>query len=860
MKPIHILHIEDDVDDVSMVKSLLTKAGVSFTQHVISTRKSLLKALDETNPDIILSDHSLPAFNSLEALQIVKDKNANLPFILVTGNTSEEFAVSVIKAGAEDYILKDRMQRLPSAIQKAIEKSLLNSSRLKLHEEAAKKIRESEAKYRYFFESSMDGILLTVTDGQILAANPAACAILQMTEEEICAAGRFGIADSTDPRLMQLIEERRRTGRAQGEVRLVRKDGSKIPCEITSTVVKDAYGQERTSMIFRDITHRKETEQSLISTTITLQQTLNVHEKIMKSSLDVICSVDAEGKFVTVSWASENIWGYSPQELCGTSYMDLVYDEDVERTRKTAASIMNGIVETNFENRYLHKDGQIVHILWSARWDEEDKLIYCIARDISFKKRLEKAIKIEKKRFEDLYLQAPSCMGILKGPDHVYEMANPLYLQLIDKKDIIGKTVKEVLPELESQGVFEFLNEVYSTGKSFSANEMLLKFDFQGTGELVDRYLNFIYQAHRNEDGDIDGILFFAIDVTEQVLSRRKIEGSEKKFRQIVETAQEGIWMIDENNVTVFVNKKMCEILEYSEDEMLGKTNLYFKSEEERKLAIQQIERRKKGIRETHEARFITKSGRNICTLVSTNAILDHDGRYKGALAMITDITEKKELQLQLLNEQINRQKQITRATLEAQEKERNYLGGELHDNINQILTAVRLQLMYCSENPEASKTLINNAQKSVESAMAEIRNLSQRLVTHRFGEDLFINMVNNLVQQLFGKEKVKIIVPHFDENVPNEIKLAMYRIIQEHLNNIVKHAQAQLISLNIWSNESIMTVIIEDDGIGFDLCQHRNGIGLTNIYNRVESYNGTVDIITEPGKGCKLEAVLPVS
>ncbi|SHE88695.1 hybrid sensor histidine kinase/response regulator [Flavisolibacter ginsengisoli] len=859
MKPINILHIEDDEEDVALVKLILNKAGISFTQTVISNKQSLLQALQENLPDIILSDHSLPAFNSLEALKLVRQKSIHLPFILVTGNTSEEFAVSLIKAGADDYILKDRMERLPSALWKALEKVELTFSKIKLQEEAAQKIRVSEAKYRSFFESSMDGMLLTITDGQILAANPAACALFQMTEEEICAAGRLALVDLSDPNVMKLIEERRRTGRAQGEVTFIRKDGKKFMAEITSAIIKDAFGQERTSMIFRDITERKKTEQRLIDTSKILRQTLDVHEKIMKSSLDVICSIDEEGKFVNVSAACEEIWGYTSLELYGKPYLNLVVEEDVEITMKSARSIMNGIVATNFENRYIHKDGSIVPMLWSGRWDENDKLMYCIAKDITDKKRLEKAFTIERQRFLDLYLQAPSCMGILKGSDYVYEMANPLYLQLIDKKDIIGKTVKEVLPELADQGIFELLDSVYQTGKTFFANEMLIKFDFYGTGELVDRYLNFIYQAHRNGEGQIDGIFFFVIDVTEQVLSRHKIEVSERKFRQIVETAQEGIWMIDEHNKTTFVNKRMCEILEYEEEEMLGKTNLFFKEEDEQEVALQQIERRKKGISETEESRFVTKSGRKICTQLSTNAIIDKDGTYKGALAMVNDITEKKELELQLFNEQINRQKQITRAALEAQENERNYLGGELHDNINQILAAVTLQLTFCYENFGSEKQMLNNAKQNVELAMSEIRNLSHKLVTHRFGEELLVPMINNLILQLFAPGMVKMDFSKFDENIATEIKLTLYRIIQEHLNNIIKHAMAQHIYISICSNDIATCVLMEDDGVGFNLNQYRNGVGITNIYNRVESYNGTVAINTEPGKGCKLKVVLPI-
>jgi PAS domain S-box-containing protein len=869
MKPINILHIEDDEDDVTLVKLVLNEAGISFSQTVVSSKQSLLNALQGPLPDIILSDHSLPAFNSLEALKIVKQKAENLPFILVTGNTSEEFAVNVIKAGADDYILKDRMQRLPSALLIALEKYELADAKRKLKEEIQRAIQEKETFTNGALNSLSSQIAVINSSGTIVKVNdPWNTFALNNGAESLekCGVGANyfdvcrGAGNAADDMANQVL-----VGIEKVFSKTLPEFYLEYPCHSPQEerwfyvrVMKFESIEPLVLIEHHNISNRKKAEHNLINSSHALKHSLNVHEKIMKSSLDVICSIDKDGKFVNVSAACEEIWGYTPPELCGRSYMDLVFEEDVEITIKAATAVMNGIVATNFENRYRRKDGSIVTVLWSARWDENDKLIYCIAKNITDRKKLEKAFEVERQRFYDLFLQAPSCMGILKGADYMYEMANPLYLQLIDKKDIIGKTVKEVLPEMESQGVFKILDSVYYTGKTFSANEMLVKFDFHGTGKLVDRYLNFIYQAHRNEGGDIDGILFFVVDVTEQVLSRQKIEANEKKFRQIVETAQEGIWMIDENNTTIFVNRKMCDILEYEEEEMLGKSNLFFKEEEEQKIALQHIERRKKGIKETHEAKFVTKSGRRICTQVSTNAVLDKDGMYKGALAMITDITEKKELQQQLVNEKINKQKQITRATLEAQEKERNYLGGELHDNINQILAAVKLQLSYSLENLTADKTVLVNAQKNVELAMEEIRNLSQKLVTHRFGEELFVPLVKNLVLQLFAPGMVTMNIAHFDESIANEIKLTLYRIIQEHLNNIIKHAGAQHITLSICSNTASISVMIEDDGIGFNLNQNRNGVGLTNIYNRAESYNGTITITTEPGKGCKLKAVLP--
>ncbi|PKQ46291.1 PAS domain S-box protein [Confluentibacter flavum] len=181
--------------------------------------------------------------------------------------------------------------------------------------------------------------------------------------------------------------------------------------------------------------------------------------------------------------------------------------------------------------------------------------IFHSIEDVTDKKQLELSLDIERQRFNDLYFQAPSCMGILKGPDHVYELANPLYLELIGVKNIIGKTVKEVLPELEAQGIFEILDTVYKTGEPFSANEMLVQFDHHRNGELIDTYLDFNYQANRDEEGTINGIHFFASDVTELVLARKKIEESRKRYKKLIENLPVATYSCDLEGRILLYNK-----------------------------------------------------------------------------------------------------------------------------------------------------------------------------------------------------------------------------------------------------------------------------------------------------------------
>ncbi|MGB8193447.1 MAG: PAS domain S-box protein, partial [Chitinophagaceae bacterium] len=236
----------------------------------------------------------------------------------------------------------------------------------------------------------------------------------------------------------------------------------------------------------------------------------------------------------------------------------------------------------------------------------------------------------------DMFSQAPASICLLRGPQHIFQLANDHYLQLISRKDIIGKTVREVLPEVEGQGLFELLDHVYTTGETFTAHERLTKVKISPTGKLVDLYSNFIYQPYRNAQNEIEGVFFFSQNVTEQVLLRKEIEKSEQQYRQIVETAQEGIWLVDSNHQTTFVNNKLCEIFGYEEKEIIGKNVSLFVKEGPKNLFCSK--------NENFEFQSVSKDGKDIWINISTNPIFGEDGNYKGALAMVSNITERKKL------------------------------------------------------------------------------------------------------------------------------------------------------------------------------------------------------------------------
>jgi DNA-binding response OmpR family regulator len=119
-RDLKILMLEDLPEDIGLIEHILRKEGIHFESRYADTKDEYVRALEEFHPDVILSDHALPQFNSVEALTICRKNSLNTPFILVTGTVSEEFAVSCLKQGADDYVLKSNLVRLPTAIINAL--------------------------------------------------------------------------------------------------------------------------------------------------------------------------------------------------------------------------------------------------------------------------------------------------------------------------------------------------------------------------------------------------------------------------------------------------------------------------------------------------------------------------------------------------------------------------------------------------------------------------------------------------------------------------------------------------------------------------------------------------------------------
>jgi PAS domain S-box-containing protein len=477
------------------------------------------------------------------------------------------------------------------------------------------------------------------------------------------------------------------------------------------------------------------------------------------------------------------------------------------------------------------------------------------------------------------------------------------------------------------------------------------------------------------------------LDISKRRTIEEHLKESEERYRIIVETAREGIWLLDEHHKTSFVNERMAQILGYEREEMLGKTPYEFTDEDKWKEIDIKFEKSKQGESEQYEFTLRKKDGEPVCLLIHSNPFM-RDGVYKGGLAMITDITARKEIERKLmeserkfrslvqnssdiitvhdenrcytyvspaitgtlgykpdfflgkdvidfiweadhqivlngfndlltkgvtdnvlyrvfhqngecrwlesrgrnmlddpticglvintrdvtdrvllqqaLDEQNKKnQKEITIAVIKTQESERSQIGQELHDNVNQVLTTIKLYNEMLRDGLGDPKELIPKSVQLLQGCIDEIRNISRLLSAPTIGRISLIDSIKELVDSINHTKKIEVNFSMTNpEHLPisQELHLAIYRIVQEKLNNIIKYADASIVSIKIEIKEKILHLIIRDNGKGFDLNNSLDGIGITNMRTRAENLNGTFEIVSEPSKGCVVEVRIPVT
>ena len=359
----------------------------------------------------------------------------------------------------------------------------------------------------------------------------------------------------------------------------------------------------------------------------------------------------------------------------------------------------------------------------------------------------------------------------------------------------------------------------------------------------------------------LTGVSVYFRDITDQRKADEKLEASEKHFRYTLDNMLEGIQIHDFNWRYVYVNDTLVKFSKYSREEMIGHTLM------EKYPGIDQTDLFKtlqqcmtERMTKHFETEFIFPDGTRADFELSIQPVPE------GIFILSIDITQRKKaqenlrsLEQEIVEQKIQEQKKMARAIISAHENERSYIGRELHDNITQILAGSKMYLGSAGNKDAKLKETIKYPVELIDSAIREIQSLTRIMVTPQGDinlEELIQLLLDNLAEATSIQSVFVYNVPGKD--IDNDLKLNIYRIIQEQVNNITKYAGSTKITVTIVADKQMIRILVADDGKGFDLAKKRKGIGISNMINRVESFNGKFAIESSPGNGCTIQIDIP--
>jgi PAS domain S-box-containing protein len=364
----------------------------------------------------------------------------------------------------------------------------------------------------------------------------------------------------------------------------------------------------------------------------------------------------------------------------------------------------------------------------------------------------------------------------------------------------------------------------------------------------------------RDKDGKPVRLIGATQDITERKKAEEILKASEEQYRHLFDNNPAGIVIWDITSLQIIeVNETAVREHGYSREEFLSRTiwdQFPPRHHEQLKIFIEKA-RAKPDFRSVTTSRYLNKSGEEIFLNIASHRI-----QYKGRpviLALATNVTEKVLLEKQLEHERVDKQQEITNAVISAQEHERHELGGELHDNINQILAGSLLYLGLAKKELNTEHPYLNEADSLINSAIVEIRKLSHTLIPPSLNESELLPAINDIIDITQKGSGLNITLHAFgidESSIPDKLKLSIYRIVQEQFNNILKHAQAKKVIVGLIHDKEKLVLSIKDDGIGFDTGKKAEGVGLMNIKTRASLFNGELSINSSPGQGCELRVL----
>ena len=344
------------------------------------------------------------------------------------------------------------------------------------------------------------------------------------------------------------------------------------------------------------------------------------------------------------------------------------------------------------------------------------------------------------------------------------------------------------------------------------------------------------------------------------------IKKANERYTYALKASSDAIWDMDVCKGTIYRSENFTTLTGYTKKEIVPSLDWFLHKihPHDRERVSNNVNScmQKKLTHWENEYQFMIADGSYKHLLDKAFAVYEN-GKLIRVIGGIQDMTESKRLEKKLLQEQVQKQRLINKATIQAQERERDRISRELHDNVNQLLMSAKLHIGAAKGAGEEQHNLLDKASEYLLMAVEEIRGLSKELNSNILANVGLQKSIDDIACGMMLSDKMKMKVDTDKEVIDMLVadqQLMLYRIIQEQTNNILKYAGCTEATISIHAKENNAALIISDNGKGFDKnAEHATGIGLINIFNRVNAYNGKVEIITSPGNGCTLNICFPI-
>jgi PAS domain S-box-containing protein len=649
----------------------------------------------------------------------------------------------------------------------------------------------------------------------------------------------------------RMLQRAEREGRAEHEGWRLRKDGSRFWADAVITALRGPRGELRGfAKVTRDMTARRRERESEALLAAMFERT----------ALGIVM-VDVSGRYLRANPQFVRMVGFGAEELSAMTVGDLAHPEDAGECWRILEDLVQGRrSHSEHEERYLRRNGQVIWVRNTAtRLPDADGRLRCViatVEDITERHRAHEALRESEARLQAFTSHSPAVM-FLKDREGRYRFVNARFLQRfgLRRDQVIGRTDAQLFTSAQS-GIFAASDaEVMARG---------VPLDFEETTQLVDgqRYSAVSKFPVFDREGAVVGVGGVATDITE----RRKVEQALREQRTLLAEAQSlaglGCWEWDPAGGRVTWSDELYRIYGVERGEFVPSFEAYLER-------VHPQDRDKVGrlvaeaVRQTGRGGFtfeerIVRPGGEVRELRSHGEVMrDEAGRPVKVVGACLDITEHKAAEAAL--------RALSRRLVQAQETERRRIARELHDQVGQNLSALNINLDIVlgsiGQSPlakrlEDSLQLVDGTLQSIEAVMAELRpplldeyGLGAALAwyaeeyTERTGIQVSIDKTRDPGQGLRP-----------------EAAVALFRIAQEALNNVAKHAGAKLVRIGLWLEGEEMNLYIADDGSGFDLAQAPRGRwGMTTMRERAEAAGGRFMIDSVPGKGTTVRAAVPL-